>query len=486
MELYDLFFIYVFLPLCLIAYFVAGWLDKRTENNYGTSTTKARNIVLVVFSLIFYAWGEPVWVFLLIGSALFNWLIGQLAGASQETARGKLVLAIGIVVNLGLLLGFKYTGFFIRNLNGIFGSTMTVPKIIAPLAISFYTFSAISYIIDCYWGKCEAQRSFFKVLLYLCMFPKLLCGPITRYGTVERELSERSSTKEDICEGAMRAIVGLAKKILIANNLWTIVDTYFDGSIAGLSVLGTWFTVIAYTLYVYYDFSGYSDIAIGLGRMFGFRFDENFNYPFMCTSIAEFWQRWHISLGTFFRDYLLYIPIFGRNFKYFNLFLVWFCTGMWHGASWNYIIWGLFFGVFIFIEQKIGKKRLKKLPLWWKHTYTKLLLIIGFGIFCFTDFGQLGQFLLNISGLSLFVNKAPFADSLTWSSFVKNIILIAAAIIGCFPILPKIKNIVYKNRSHAVYASGRIIALVFCAALLITVSVLQVASTNSPFLYTNY
>ncbi len=241
--------------------------------------------------------------------------------------------------------------------------------------------------------------------------------------------------------------------------------------------------MIVYSLYVYFDFSGYSDIAIGLGRIFGFHFDENFTHPFACKTIAEFWQRWHISLGSFFRDYLLYVPIFGKNRKYLSLFLVWFCTGVWHGAAWNYILWGLYFGCFIFFEQKLGKKRIKKWPLWWKHIYSKLVIIIGFGIFYFEDLSQLGLFFRNIFGLGAITGAAPFFDPITWASFQNNLFLIAVSIVCSLPVLPKIKSFFLDSPSDSLYIAGRAGSLIACMGLLALVSILLVDATNNVFLY---
>lgn len=466
----DLFFIYGFLPLCFICYFAA-------------KSIQAKNIVLIVFSLIFYAWGEPLWVLLLVFSSVFNWGIGLAIEKHREKPGAKIAVGVGIVLDLALLLIFKYSAFFVENINALLGAAIPVPQIRLPIGISFFTFQAISYVMDCYWETVEVQHRYYKFLLYLSLFPQLIAGPIVRYSVVEHEIDNRSVSINDLCDGALRAIIGLAKKVIIANSLYEIVDTFFGGDIAGLSFLGTWFTVIIYSLYVYFDFSGYSDIAIGLGRMFGFHFDENFNHPFACKTIAEFWQRWHISLGSFFRDYLLYVPICGKNRKYFNLFLVWFCTGMWHGASWNFILWGLYFGFFIFFEQKLGKKRMKKWPVWWKHIYSKLVIIIGFGIFYFEDLGQLGQFFKNIFFVNLIQGNAPFFDSLTWSALLNNVFLIVVAIAISLPLLPKIKNFFYNNRSDRVYALGRVGALAGCVALLIISSILLVNATNNPFLY---
>lgn len=466
----DLFFLYFFLPVCLIAYFVAKDL-------------KTKNIVLIMFSLLFYAWGEPVYVLMLVFSSVMNWYVGLLIERFRDTKLATASLAVGIVINLGMLLVFKYTGFILDNVNALFNLTIPVPEIRLPIGISFFTFQALSYIIDCYWENVKVQKHYYKFLLYLSLFPQLIAGPIVRYSVVEEEIDNRQITINDLCEGAQRMILGLAKKVILANSLYSIVDNYFGNDITGLSVLGTWFVVIVYSLYVYFDFSGYSDMAIGLGRMFGFHFDENFTHPFVCKTIAEFWQRWHISLGSFFRDYLLYVPIFGKNRKYLSLFLVWFSTGLWHGASWNYIIWGLYFGFFIFFEQKLGKKRIKNWPTWWKHIYSKLVIIIGFGIFFFEDLGQLGIFFRNITGLSWIIGASPLADPMTWGSFVNNLFLVAAAIICSLPILPTIKPYILNSRSEYIYSVGRYLSMAGCIVLLIISSILLVNATNNPFLY---
>ncbi len=466
----DLFFLYFFLPLCFIFYFASKKI-------------KVKNTVLIIFSLIFYAWGEPLWIILLLFSAFINYYLALAIGKYKGKNGAKIAVASAIIIDLSLLIVFKYSGFIVENINGLFCCTLPVPSIELPIGISFFTFQAISYIMDCYWETVTPQKSFKKFLMYLSLFPQLVAGPIVRYSVVEKEINERKSTPQDISEGAMRVIVGLAKKVIIANNLYVIVKQFFGTDISNLSFFGTWYTVITYSLYVYFDFSGYSDIAIGLGRMFGFHFDENFRYPFICKTISEFWQRWHISLSSFFRDYLFYVPIFGKPRKYLNLFLVWFCTGMWHGASWNFIFWGLYFGLFIFIETLIGKKRLKKWPKVLTHIYSKLVIIIGFGIFYFEDLGQLGKFFLNISGVSMITNGNSFSDIITWNSFVNNVVLIIAAIVASMPILPKIKNFFFSWGNNTVYAVGKISETVICGILLVLSSILLVDSTNNPFLY---
>ena len=459
----DLFFIYVFLPLCLICYGLAKKLSTK-------------NIVLIVFSLIFYAWGEPLWILLLLFSSFFNWFIGILIGKFRDTPRAKLAVGGGILVDILLLLIFKYSAFIVENLNAVSGAAIPVPQITLPIGISFYTFQAISYILDCYWETVDVQPKYHKFLLYLSLFPQLIAGPIVRYSVVEQEIDNRSVNATDLCEGALRVILGLAKKVIIANNLWSIVNTFFGKDITGLSVLGTWYTIIVYSLYVYFDFSGYSDIAIGLGRMFGFHFDENFRYPFVSKNITEFWQRWHISLGTFFRDYLLYVPIFGKRRKYLNLFLVWFCTGFWHGANWNYIIWGLYFGLFILIERTIGNKNMRKMPKAVAHIYNTIVVVVGFGIFYFTDLGKLGTFLGNLVGL----NGNSFTDKISTQNMTANAWLFIVSVVLCMPVIPALKK---KLESKNLYLATSVGQTVLNVAVFALSSILLVNATNNPFIY---
>ena len=393
MSFSDLFFIYFFLPICLLCY-------------YGSKSSRTRNTILIAFSLVFYAWGGPVWVLLLLLSAAVNYIIALRLGPDKDDTFKKAFLAVALIFNIGMLLVFKYTGFFVENLNLIFRTSIPVPAISQPIGLSFYTFRAISYILDVYWGKSKAQKSFKEYLLYVSFFPHMMAGPIVRYGTMEPDLSKRRTNPMDMYEGTLRILVGLAKKVILADHLIVIADSLFGANLSGLSTIGTWYGAAIYMLYVYFDFSGYSDMAIGIARLFGFHFEENFNYPFLCRNIQEFWQRWHISLGTFFRDYLLYVPLFGKRRKYASLFLVWFCTGFWHGASWNYILWGLYYGCFVFMEEKLGRKKLKAWPVWWKHLYSMLVVVVGFGIYYFTDVKRIGQFLLNISGINLIINRS--------------------------------------------------------------------------------
>lgn len=460
----DLFFLYIFLPACLIFYFAC-------------KNVKYKNAVLIVFSLVFYAWGEPKVVFLLILSTIVNWLLGLVIDKHRDDVWGKVAVAGSLIYSLGMLVVFKYLGFIVENLNLILPFKMTVPNITLPIGISFYTFQIISYILDCYWDQVKVQKNYFKFLLFVSLFPQLIAGPIVRYSVIEKEIDNRKTTVADMSEGACRFMIGLAKKVILANNLWTIVETFFGQDISGLSVFGTWYTVIVYAMYVYFDFSGYSDMAIGLGRIFGFHFDENFKYPFICRNIAEFWQRWHISLGSFFRDYLLYVQIGGKRRVYLNLFLVWFSTGIWHGASWNYIIWGLYFGAFILIEQLIGKKKMKAIPTVITHIYSKIVIIIGFGIFYFEDLRQLGNFFKNLVG----ANGNALTDTIAITSVVNNCFLIAAALIACLPVSKLVNKLI--DKSSTTIAVGQVCKVVYCLGLLVICSLLLVDATSNPFLY---
>jgi len=468
MKFTDLIFVYIFMAALIPIYFI------------GRKTTY-RNVILVAFSLIFYAWSRPEWLILLLVSITGNYFFGLMIDKYRGTGKAKLGVALSLVLSLGMLAVFKYTDFFIGNINGIFGTSIPLTNIALPIGISFYTFQIISYIMDVYWDKVPVQKNYGKLLLYISLFPQLVAGPIVRYNTIVNEIDKRTSSYDDISTGITRFIYGFGKKTIIANALYEIVEKYFGNDVGSLSVAGTWYAVILYALYVYYDFSGYSDMAIGLGRIFGFRFDENFRYPFVSKSITEFWQRWHISLGTFFRDYLLYVPIFGKRRKYAGLLLVWFCTGFWHGASWNYIIWGLYFGLFVFIEQLIGKKRLKKVPAVIMHIYAKLIIIVGFGIFYFNDksggISALGTFFGNLVG----ANGNMLTDLGTQTSFMNNIFLIIAAIVCSTPVIPAIrKKLLETDAGQNAVGISTVVSNVVILAI---GTLMLVSSTNNPFLY---
>ena len=458
-----LFFIYIFLPVCLLCYALARG-------------TKHKNTVLIIFSLIFYAWGEPVYIFLMLATAAVNYIAALFIGKYQGKVGDTAATVTAVVYDLLMLGVFKYSGFIVENINALFSSSLPVPDIRLPIGISFYTFQTISYIIDCHWKKVKPQRSFKDFLLFITLFPQLIAGPIVRYSSIEKEINERTISMSDVSYGLNRVALGLAKKVLLADQLSLIAESFL-GNISGSSTLGAWYGAIAYAMQIYFDFSGYSDIAIGLGRVFGFHFDENFDHPFMCRNITEFWQRWHISLGTFFRDYLLYIPIFGKRRKYGGLFLVWLCMGIWHGADWNYVIWGLYYGLFIFIELLIGKKRMKAVPVFIRHIYSKFVIIIGFAIFYFEDLGKLGTFFKTAFGFG----KNGFIAVQDKISFVNNIYLITVAVVCCFPLIQSIKNVT--DRRFAAKATMSSAAAVVSALLLVITSIILVDATTSPFLY---
>lgn len=460
----SLFFLYFFLPLCVIIYASAKKI-------------KTRNNVLLIFSLVFYAWGEPLCVLLLIASAAVNFVLGLCIDKYRDKTGGKIAVTSAVVFDIAMLGIFKYSGFIVENINAVTHLSLPVPDIRLPIGISFFTFQMISYVIDVHWENVDVQKNYPKFLMYVSLFPQLVAGPIVRYSTIEAEISNRKTTIDDLYCGFSRLAVGLGKKVILANNLSTVVDSIFGGDIKNISVLGTWLGAAVYALQIYFDFSGYSDMAIGMGRIFGFHFDENFNYPFICKDVSEFWQRWHISLSTFFRDYLLYVPIFGKRRKYGGLFLVWFCTGLWHGANWNYIIWGLYFGLFIFLETKIGKKKMKKIPLATRHIYNKIVIIIGFGIFYFEDFGKLGNFFKNLIGL----NGNGLTDTYSSLAFSNNFYLIIAALICSFPIAGLIKKACEK--SSAVNVAATFMRIPVNLALILVSSVMLVDATNNPFLY---
>ena len=322
---------FAFLPANIICYFLSRNL-------------KTKNIILIVFSLLFYAWGEPVCVALLIFSSFIGYIFAIAIDKSETKQQKKLYLIISLIINLGLLGIFKYAGFFVSNINYLLHVNLPVPQISLPIGISFYTFQIVSYVIDVYCNRVDSQKSFAKFLMYVSLYPQLIAGPIVRYIDIEREIDHREVSIVNISQGINRFIVGLAKKVIIANTAATLVSTFLDGKLATMGVLDAWFGLFMYTIQIYFDFSGYSDMAIGLGKIFGFTYCENFNYPYISKSATEFWRRWHMSLGSFFRDYV-YIPLGGnRKRQLLNIFVVWFLTGFWHGASWNFIIWGLYFG----------------------------------------------------------------------------------------------------------------------------------------------
>ncbi|MBR3933946.1 MAG: MBOAT family protein [Clostridia bacterium] len=358
----SILFLMYFLPLVLGVYYI---VPKRFKN-----------FVLLIFSLVFYAWGEPLYIGLMAFSIIFNYICGLLV----KGRKGVLVLTV--VGNLAGLFFFKYTDFFIDTVNGAFGTNMQLLNLALPVGISFYTFQAMSYVIDVYRGNAKSQKNIISFGTYIALFPQLIAGPIVRYNTIDEQLSNRKVTAEGLAKGIVVFVVGLGKKVLIANNIGMLWDTM--SSSGRLSVASAWLGIFAFALQIYFDFSGYSDMAIGLGRMFGFEFEKNFNYPYVSTSITDFWRRWHISLSTWFKEYV-YIPLGGNRVspirKRFNLLVVWLLTGFWHGAGFNFILWGLYYAIILILEKDVYGKYLSKFPRFIKTIYSLFLVLIGWVFF---------------------------------------------------------------------------------------------------------
>ena len=456
----DLFFLFVFLPAFALCYLLFP---------------RHRNAVLVLFSLVFYAWGEPVYVLLLLASVVVNYFMRF--GIAKK---GKPVLVIGLVFNLGVLATFKYLSFFCTELLSL-GVPVNAPRIALPIGISFYTFQSISYLIDVYRGTTPPQRRFRDLLLYISMFPQLIAGPIVRYGTIAHEITDRHVDSHDLAEGMMRFLRGLGKKVILANQLSEISSQLLTGSgLENLTTMGSWVGIVAFTLQIYFDFSGYSDMAIGMGRCMGFHFNENFNHPYCCDSITDFWRRWHISLGTFFRDYL-YIPLGGnRRHQAFNILLVWMLTGFWHGASWNFLLWGVFYGLIVMLEKYTLLRVKDRIPKPLLHLYSLLLVIIGWGIFYFEDFGQMTYFFR-----AFFGGVEVFSDFTALNALSSYGWLWVASIVFCLPVREWLNRWVEQwKRPRPV-----LLTVMHCivALLLLTASVaLLVGATNNAFLYTRF
>ena len=461
----DLFFLFAFLPAFALCYGLASL----AEGN------RLKNSVLVVFSLVFYAWGEPLYVFLLVACAFLNWLFGR--GLDRAGKGRELLLALGLAANLAILGTFKYLGFF-ADLLGRFGLEVHVPELALPIGISFYTFQSISYLVDVYRKESKAQKRFGDLLLYIAMFPQLIAGPIVRYGTIAREINKRQVSWQDMADGSFRFIIGLGKKVILANQLSEVSDQFLAGDLASLSTAGAWVGLLAFTLQIYFDFSGYSDMAIGIGRCLGFHFKENFDHPYCCNSITDFWRRWHISLGSFFRDYL-YIPLGGnRRHQFFNILVVWFLTGMWHGASWNFILWGVYFGLIVALEKFTILRW--RVPAFVLHLYSLLLVILGWGIFYFVDFSRMTSFFQ-----ILFGQAAQFSDFTVGSALRSRFWLWIGAVVFCLPVGRWLQGLI--GEKHFLGRSILSLSKMIIAIAVLSMSVaLLVGATNNPFIYTRF
>ena len=453
-------FLYYFLPIVIILYFIVP--------------KKFKNFILFLSSIFFYFCGEPIYTFLMIGEIF----IAYVGARYLEKHRKKSILVSLLAIHIGALGLFKYSDFTINNINQIFGSKIPLLKLALPIGISFYTFQIISYVVDVYRGKVKAQKSFLKLATYVSLFPQLIAGPIVRYETIEKELDSRTSNFENFAYGVRRFVIGLGKKVLIANMLGELCDVFSTTN--EKSILFYWIFAISYSLQIYFDFSAYSDMAIGLGRMFGFHFLENFNYPYISKSITEFWRRWHMSLSSWFRDYV-YIPLGGNRKETIilvrNIFIVWALTGIWHGANWTFVIWGLMFGLLLIIEKLWLGKYIEKLPDIFKRLYVIFIVMISFIIF---NAGTMKEAFTNISGL-FGANSTCIINDYTIYYLRSYLITIIIAIIGATPIL---KNIIEKLKTKSVM--NKIINILEPIAMVIIILIVTaylVDNSYNPFLY---
>ena len=458
-------FLYIFLPIMLLIYFVVP--------------RKLKNAVMILASLVFFAWGEIRYIFIMLILAVMDFFCGKGINKNEgNKPKQKLYLFIDIGVNLLILFFFKYADFIIVNINEILNTQIPLLNIPLPIGVSFNTFQSLSYIIDVYRGTVKCEKSFYNYLTYTTLFPQIIAGPIVRYETVDEELETKKISMDNFSKGMRRFIVGLGKKVLIANNvgaLWNIIEI---GEYSEMSMLLSWISIIAFALQIYFDFSGYSDMAIGLANIFGMDFDENFNYPYISKSITEFWRRWHITLGSWFRDYI-YIPL-GGNKKGFlkqirNILIVWFLTGAWHGASWNFILWGLFFGVILILEKVILLKLLKKLPTWTNYVYTAFLVLISWVIFAFEDLGKVKDYLFTMFHL----NKTNIVNA-EGLYYLKNYFIII--VIGLILSTPVISKLLKKLEEKHTNIRSILITGIYIGILVLSTASL-VSDSYNPFLY---
>jgi alginate O-acetyltransferase complex protein AlgI len=459
----------VFLPVNIILYYAVN------NNTY-------RNVILIVSSLVFYAWGEPVWISVLILSGFFNYFIGTSIEKNRENGKGKGIVSLAIIANLFILGFFKYFGFFVENLNTLTGIDIPIIDIGLPIGISFYTFKSISYIVDVYRGEVKAEKSPFEFLLYVSLFHHLVAGPIVRYKDVEENIKKRAISFNAFNNGVERFIIGLGKKVIIANQANEFSKVFLDMNYSSLPVLGAWAGILLFAIEIYFDFSGYSDMAIGLGKMYGFHYKENFNYPYIAKSATEFWRRWHISLTSFFKDYV-YIPLGGnRKFHIRNMLIVWLLTGLWHGASWNFVIWGLYFFVLLVIEKYLLFKIEKKIPKIIWRLYFVVIILVGWVFFYHSSLSDAIQFL----GIMFGAGASSFSSSEVEIFLNSYIIFIGIALIGCTPF---IKSIFQRIKGHmekkqiGVYSVDQIVKSIVNTAIFIMSIIMLVGQSYSPFLY---
>lgn len=463
----SLTFLYIFLPLNLILYYLS-------------KNSTYRNVLLTLFSFVFYAWDEPVWILLLVFSSMVDYANALFIEKYRETKWAKLGIVSTIIFNAGILMAFKYSGFVMENINLLLGTSFKVPEFALPVGISFYTFQTVSYVIDVYRREVPAQRSPMKFLMFVSLYHQLVAGPIVRYSHIAHEIDNRKFNIGDVSSGVSRFCIGLFKKVCIANVAGEMVTKYLDGDFASLSVGEAWFGLLMFSVQIYFDFSGYSDMAIGLGRMFGFHYHENFNYPYIAKSATEFWRRWHISLGTFFRDYL-YIPLGGnKRFAVRNLFVVWFLTGLWHGASWNFIFWGLYFGLLIYIERLFLFKLLNRIPAAVSHLYLLFAAVLGWGLFYFESLPRLGAFFEILFGAN---RSGGLWDVQLTYELQENVFWLLLALLLCLPVYHWFnrrvrRQVTIHNRPYFLLGSMTVsLVLLFLATAMLT------GKSYNPFIY---
>ena len=465
----SLVFLFVFLPAVIVIYYI--------------SPKKIRNLVLLVFSLFFYAYGEPKYIFIMLLSITINYTMGLLVDRYRKRKNIiRLLMFLTVAMNISIIGYYKYADFLIANVNQLFRLNYELLNIIMPIGISFFTFQGLSYVIDVYRKDGKVQKNPLNVALYISLFPQLIAGPIVRYQTISDQINSRKETLSDFSYGVERFIIGLSKKVLIANTVGLIADEIFNTGLSQMSVVLSWIGISSYTLQIYFDFSGYSDMAIGLGRMFGFKFLENFNYPYISKSITEFWRRWHISLSTWFRDYV-YIPLGGNRVKtmrfLFNIFVVWFLTGLWHGASWNFIFWGLYYGLILVIEKMIIGKYIEKSPKFFQHIYTVVLVMIGWVFFRSENIVYARDYLLIMFGRGdyQFINL----KSLYYLIEYKYAFIIG--ILFSMPIYPYIINKLDRIKTRWIKVLSDYIKSVFLILLFLLCIMYLINSTFNPFIY---
>ncbi len=465
----SLYFLCVFLPLNLALYYV---INNRTYRNW----------LLIITSLVFYAWGEPVWIMLLVISTLFVYFNALVAGRNRGNWKGKAAIAVSVTGNLLILGFFKYSGFIVDNLNGLLGTDLQITAFGLPIGISFYIFQSISYVVDVYRGETEAQQSFFKLLLFVSLFHQLVAGPIVRYKDIAGEIEHRVETLEQFNYGVSRFIMGLGKKVLLANTAGKICESFLGTDYSRLPVTGAWLGIFLFALQIYFDFTGYSDMAIGLGKMFGFTYKENFNYPYISRSATEFWRRWHISLGSFFRDYV-YIPLGGNRRHYIrNLFVVWSLTGLWHGASWNFVLWGLYYFALILLEKKFLLRVFEKLPAIVSRLYLWTAVLVGWVFFYHLDLGQALEFL----GIMFGVKASAFSGPEVTIQFLNGAVFLFMAAVACTPVMKHLGDRakgLLPGKPEGIFVVDKVLKPLANMVVFVLSIIFLVGQSYNPFLY---